>query len=146
MALFLNISSGCGAHVKIKDSIWLGSLGRDGAAEFHTLKTDKRHVPFAEFKRMWEDLSHPMICTYAETFADWKAVQQKLCSWAPERCTYEDMQRLGQFFNKVQRYWKYVPADRIVAAYMREFPSDEATAAGIVELAPGSDLELEAPN
>lgn len=136
------LSTSC-AKVKIKDSIWIGSLGEDGGAEFHTLKTDKRRLTFDQFKAMWFDLSHPLVCTYAETFADWKAIQSKLCSWAPERCTYEDMQRLAGFFNKVQRYWKYTPA---AVSYLREFPSDEATARGMVELAPGSDLELEEIN
>lgn len=115
------LSTSC-AKVQLKDSTWLGSLGRDGAAEFHTLTMEKRHVPLTEFNRMWEDLSHPMVCTYVETFADWKSIIEKLCSYAPGKCTYEDKQKIAKFFHQMTRYWAYAPEP----VYLRDFPSDPA--------------------
>ncbi len=101
--MVLLLSTSC-AKVKIKDSIWMGSLGESGAAEFHTLKTDKRLIDRRDWDRMWDDLSHPIICTYADTFADWKSIIEKLCSFAPGKCSYEDKQKLALFFHKTQRY------------------------------------------
>jgi hypothetical protein len=119
MGSFLSIS--CGS-VTIKDSTWDGSLGGDGAAEFHTLKSDKAYLTLDEFIRKWEDLAHPMICTTVDTFADWKGIMEKLCSESPGKCKYEDQKKLIALMTRLTRYWH--PAKQIpyVRADWRGFP------------------------
>lgn len=68
-------------------------MGDDGAVCFHTLKTDTREIE----KPAWDVERFGMICTTAQTFAEWKATIEKLCS-ASKRCDYEQLQIVNQFF------------------------------------------------
>lgn len=91
MALLL---SACGT-VTIKDSEWFGSLGSQGAAGFHTLTPASETLDLTQWATKWNDLSNPMICTQASTFADWKADIEKLCS-KNTHCIYQAEQAFRQ--------------------------------------------------
>lgn len=92
--------SGC-ARVKIVDHVFCGDEGTIGASCFHTL-TDEIQILS---KSQWDDMRFGQICTLdpeghkGETFADWKAVIEKLCSVSSD-CDY---QRVNSFFQRVER-------------------------------------------
>jgi hypothetical protein len=89
--------SGC-AHVEIKDSEWCGDMGESGAECFHTLTTEARELTKAE----WDIERFGMVCTKADTFADWKAVIEKLCN-KTGLCDYETQASLSAFFSRVKK-------------------------------------------
>lgn len=73
-------------------------MGSLGASCFHTLTTETRDVrPGA-----WDDERFGMVCTQAQTFADWKKVIEKLCSISG-RCDYKTKQQIKAFFLKINR-------------------------------------------
>jgi len=89
MAL-LALLSAC-AQVEIKDHEFIGSLGSQGGAGFHTLNSTKTIYSFSDILTMWTDLSHPMVMTSVDTLTDWKAVIEKLCSLSND-CVYQVQQ------------------------------------------------------
>lgn len=90
MALHLLILSAC-ANVTLKDSTWDGSLGIDGAAEFHVMTEETARLNYQQWQARWNDLTHPMVATDIDTMLDWKADIEKLCSFE-NHCTYEQQQ------------------------------------------------------
>jgi hypothetical protein len=84
------------AKVQIKDSEWCGDLGQDGASCFNTLSDKQRDIAKAE----WDKERFGMICTKAQTFADWQASILKLCK-ASKRCTYEGKKVIFNFMQNV---------------------------------------------
>jgi hypothetical protein len=88
--------SGC-AHVEIKDSEWCGDMGASGAECFHTLTTETRDLTKTE----WDSLRFGMVCTKADTFADWKSVIEKLCN-KTGICDYQTQASLNAFFDHVK--------------------------------------------
>jgi len=90
------IISGC-AVVRIKNSEWCGDFGSEGSSCFNTHNDDTRDVSYQE----WEDERFGMICTKAETFADWKANILKLCKVAGRRCRFEEKKNIIIFMDKV---------------------------------------------
>lgn len=95
----LLILSGC-ATVKISDSEWCGDLGESGAACFHTFKTELDHDLD---KAAWDVARFGQLCTPADTFADWKADIEKLCS-VSGRCTYDQKKMLEEVWAKIERF------------------------------------------
>jgi hypothetical protein len=94
MALLLTIN-GC-KRITITDSIWYGSLGSQGATQIHTLASPAPVViTLEQFATLWDDLSNPMICTSATTFATWKENIEKLCSF-DNVCSYNDTEAVSQ--------------------------------------------------
>ncbi len=87
------------AQVEIKDSEWCGDMGRDGAACFHTLTEESRDLD----KPLWDQERFGQVCTTAQTFADWKAAIEKLCS-VSGRCTYEQQELVKKFFQRVENF------------------------------------------
>lgn len=76
------LTSSC-AHIKLQDSVWYGDKGDLGAVKFHVLTTETGQVPKAE----WDKERVGMACTVTDTFAQWKAAIETLCSWS-HRCDY----------------------------------------------------------
>lgn len=95
--------SGC-ASVKIKDSAWIGSKGVQGGVEVHTLaNVPEIDLTYIQFQDLWFDLSHPMVATSIETFADWKEDIESLCS--KTSCSYDQKQaqtRLLRFIDRIE--------------------------------------------
>lgn len=81
-------------------------MGSQGASCFHTLTTETRDIP----KAQWDDMRFGQICTNdpqgrtGETFADWKLVIQKLCK-ATKKCDYKTTKKLESFFLKVESFF-----------------------------------------
>ena len=98
MFVFLN---SC-ASVKLKNSEWCGDLGNDGASCFNTHNDNIRDV----LPEAWEKERFGMLCTKAETFADWKATILKLCKLAGNRCSYDEQKNLVIFMDKVNGFQK----------------------------------------
>jgi hypothetical protein len=88
--------SGC-AHVEITDSEWCGDMGASGAECFHTLTTATEELT----KEEWDARRFGMVCTVADTFADWKSVIEKLCN-KTGICDYETQASLNAFFDRVK--------------------------------------------
>lgn len=86
------------AKVEIKDAEFCGDMGDDGAVCYHTLTTESREID----KVNWDVERFGQICTSAQTFAEWKATIEKLCS-ASKRCTYEEQQMIEQFYRNMDR-------------------------------------------
>lgn len=63
-------------------------MGYEGAAEYHTLKTDHRDLTLEEWANIWNDLDHPIACTSLDVMLEQKANLEKLCS-NYNACTYE---------------------------------------------------------
>jgi hypothetical protein len=85
----------------IKDSAWFGSKAELGAHEFHTMTTETRNLTREEWLRIWDDLSHPMVCTSIQTFADWKKFMEKACSFPGVTCTYQTQAAVERFFSEM---------------------------------------------
>lgn len=94
MALLL---SSCGTVV-IKDQEDCGDMGSLGATCFHTLSSETRDIP----KAQWDDERFGMVCTKASNIADTKAAIEKLCSVSND-CTYEVKQRIDAFYNHIDQ-------------------------------------------
>jgi hypothetical protein len=88
--------SGC-AHVEITDSEWCGDMGASGAECFHTLTTETHELTKVE----WDTERFGMVCTKADTFADWKADIEKLCN-KTGICDYQTQTSLTAFFDRVK--------------------------------------------
>lgn len=87
--------------VTIDDSIWIGSLGTQGATEIHTLQnTPPVTITLEQFGALWAQTSDPLICTNSSVFAAWKAYLEKLCSDSND-CSYDDTQTLNAVTNKM---------------------------------------------
>lgn len=84
------------AKVQISDSEWCGDLGEDGASCFNTLSDKQRDIA----KKEWDKERLGMICSKAETFADWQATILKLCK-ASKRCSYQGKQIIFNFMENV---------------------------------------------
>lgn len=91
---------GC-AQVPVNDSIFIGSLGVNGGALFHTLNTDSRVLTLPEFAQRWNDLSDPLVCTNSSTFAEWKSDIEKLCSFE-NVCTTNMQEAVDTFYAKIK--------------------------------------------
>lgn len=92
--------------IVVKDSEWCGSLGSQGAACFHTLTTTEERLSLQAWAERWDDLSNPQgpqLCTTAATFADLKAVIEKLCSDRQGMCTYDQKEQLYQLTKKMDK-------------------------------------------
>jgi hypothetical protein len=92
--------------VKISDHEWCGDAGPYGASCFHTLSDRKRDIP----KETWDIVSvgpdhrFGMICTSAESFANWKEALLKLCTLAKKRCTYIAKKKIIEFTDRIDEF------------------------------------------
>lgn len=93
LALFL---TSCANQVPIKNSRWFADVGSQGAIWADTLTTDQGSVA----QPQWDDMRFGMLCTEASTYADWKAVIEKLCS-VSNVCTYEIKTQLQLIFKNM---------------------------------------------
>lgn len=93
----LLVASGC--TVQIKNQRWYGDIGLDGAIYFETLSEAEGVVTKPE----WDKLRFGMLCTDAQSFADTKAVIEKLCHES-SRCTYEQVNQMRHFFLKAAKF------------------------------------------
>lgn len=73
--------SGC--TVAIKNQRWYGDKGAEGAEWFETLT--QAHGTLT--KDEWDKLRFGMVCSLPESFADIKAVEEKLCHQG-NNCVY----------------------------------------------------------
>lgn len=93
------VLNGCG-QVPIKDEIFYGNKGMQGAVEFHTLTSGSREIKFEDWMKLLR--TKPLVCSSVETFGDYKAAIEKLCSVC-NCCSYEAKAQLAQFFTNVQK-------------------------------------------
>jgi len=76
-------------------------MGEYGATCAHTLTAATRDIP----KSQWDQERFGQICFGSESFADWKADIENLCSLSG-RCTYQQQisaTRFLNFINKVEK-------------------------------------------
>lgn len=90
------------SQVKIKDHEFCGDAGPYGASCFHTLTDESRDIE----KEEWDRERFGMICTNAESFADWKESLLKLCKLAGKRCRYIVKKKIIEFSDKVDGFSK----------------------------------------
>lgn len=77
--------------VAIKDAVFTGSKGIDGGRQVHTLtNVPGVDISFEQWITIWNDLSHPQICTEVDNFTAYKADIETLCSYST--CTYDQIQ------------------------------------------------------
>lgn len=118
MGLLLTVS-GC-KRITITDSIWIGSLGPEGGVIIHTLASPApQTVTLEEFSALWDDLSNPMICTSASTFATWKENIEKLCSF-DNVCSYNDKQAISEAsktINSVSKQYSKTLKERLYSGH-----------------------------
>ena len=93
----LPLLSAC-ADVQVKDHEFCADMGADGATCAHTLTSATRDID----KANWDQLRFGMICESSDSFADWKAVIEQLCS-VSGRCTYEEKQWAQIFFLRIAK-------------------------------------------
>ncbi len=72
-------------------------MGASGADCYHTLTPETRELTKAE----WDTERFGMVCTKADTFADWKAAIEKLCN-KTGICDYQTQASLIAFFERVK--------------------------------------------
>jgi hypothetical protein len=84
--------------VQISDSEWCGDAGSLGASCFHTLSDQERDIE----KDQWDQERFGMVCTSAETLAEWKAAILKLCK-DTKRCDYETKKKIVEFGKKLRK-------------------------------------------
>ena len=87
------------ANVKIKNSEFCGDMGNLGASCFKTLSGETRDISPND----WDDERFGMICSKADTFADWKKAILKLCKMS-RRCKYESKKNIKNFGKKVESF------------------------------------------
>lgn len=102
-SLFLLLFCGCGS-VQIKDAVFCGSLGVDGAACFHTLTDEKEILTYDEVKAKWENLDNPIVFTNVETLTNYKSYIEKLCSFGS--CTFEEKKKKALMLNLLNKLEK----------------------------------------
>lgn len=73
-------------------------MGEFGATCAHTLTTDTRDLD----KATWDQIRFGMVCESSDSFSDWKAVIEKLCSISG-RCSYEEKQQVQNFFLRMNK-------------------------------------------
>jgi hypothetical protein len=99
LSLSLSITVALNAcAVIIKDAEVCGDLG-NSASCFHTLSNESRDLSQQE----WDAMRVGMLCTSADSFANWKSALEKLCHQTGN-CTYELKKNLTEFFNKVSSF------------------------------------------
>lgn len=96
--LCLLLFSSCGS-VKIKDSEFCGDMGTAGASCFKTLSGETRDV----HPNDWDEERFGMICSKADTFADWKKAILKLCKMS-RRCKYESKKKIKKFGKAIESF------------------------------------------
>lgn len=94
--LCLIILSSC-ARVKITDREFCADMGPDGASCFTTLTGTEREINPND----WEDYRLGMICSKADTFAEWKKAIAKLCRYS-RRCTFETKKKINRFGQNIE--------------------------------------------
>lgn len=97
LLLLLLTASGC-ANVAIRNSRWYADVGSQGALWAETQTVNEGEVP----QPVWDDMRFGMLCTSADTFADWKSVIEKLCS-VSGKCTYEIRKQINQTFGSLNQ-------------------------------------------
>lgn len=88
------------AGVTVKDSVWCGSLGAEGAFCSHTLTNETKSMTLQQFAVWWDDLSDPKVATSVSTLAEWKADIEKLCSFT-QACTSDVKSQVDAIYNKI---------------------------------------------
>ena len=73
-------------------------MGTDGATCAHTLTTETRNID----KATWDQTRLGWVCESSDSFADWKAVIEQLCSISGS-CTYEEQQQMENFFLRIAK-------------------------------------------
>jgi len=73
-------------------------MGELGASCFHTLTNETRDLTFEQ----WRIARFGMLCTDAQSFADWKAALLKLCSYT-KKCNYQTQLLLENFFFNIEK-------------------------------------------
>lgn len=92
----LPLLSDCGSVV-IRDSIWCGDMGAQGAICVHTMTSGEYNLD----KATWDQTRYGQICTVPGTFADWKSDIEKLCS-ETGNCDYESKTQADHFFSRIE--------------------------------------------
>jgi len=85
------------SQVKLNDNEWCGDMGQQGASCFNTISDNSRDIE----KEEWDKERFGMLCTKAESFANWKQAILKLCKLAGKRCKYDVKKKIIKFNDKV---------------------------------------------
>jgi hypothetical protein len=72
-------------------------MGQQGASCFNTISDNSRDIE----KDEWDKERFGMLCTKAESFANWKQAILKLCKLAGKRCKYDVKKKIIKFNDKV---------------------------------------------
>lgn len=72
-------------------------MGQQGASCFNTISDNSRDIE----KEAWDKERFGMLCTKADSFANWKEAILKLCKLAGKRCKYDVKKKIIKFNNKV---------------------------------------------
>lgn len=90
LAILLN---GC-AQVEVKDEVLYALRGAgNGAFVAHTLNSTEASLTQPE----WDAIATGKLCMSTDAFADYKEIIEKLCSYNPSECTYEQQDQLQSF-------------------------------------------------
>lgn len=90
--------SACGT-VKIYDAEWCGDMGTEGAACFHTLSDKEREMS----KPLWDIERFGMLCTKADSFANWKTAILALCD-RTKQCSFEEREQVERLYERVDAF------------------------------------------
>jgi hypothetical protein len=94
--LFVITALSACTKVELRDSEWCGDAGEFGAYCFNHLTEKSRELT----KEQWDFERFGQVCTTSDTFANWKAVIEKLCAQS-KRCKYEEQKMIEDFFSKI---------------------------------------------
>jgi hypothetical protein len=104
LLLFTVLStSGCKgfqSKIIIDDEGWYGSLGPDGAAEFHTLTDEQYTYTMPQFLQIWNNPKDPLVATHLSTFTQIKKEMEVLCA-AVKRCDPHLMKTFNGLYDKM---------------------------------------------
>jgi hypothetical protein len=75
-------------------------MGQQGASCFNTISDNSRDIE----KEAWDKERFGMLCTKAESFANWKEALLKLCTLAKKRCTYIAKKKIIEFTDRVDEF------------------------------------------
>lgn len=96
-ALILVMTS-CDA-VPIKDVEACADAGALGASCFHSLSDKTRDLTPPQ----WAEVRYGWLCMSTDDWTNWKQAIETLCQNNRGECSYEDQQRISQFFLRLRR-------------------------------------------
>jgi hypothetical protein len=96
IVLFLN---GC-SNVTVKDEIFYGNKGMQGAVEFHSMTPGQKNLTFEQWMQLIR--TQPLVCSSVEAYGDMKTAFEQICSVC-NCCTPDTKTAVETFFSKVEK-------------------------------------------